>query len=251
MLQWRCCSVWHISGTAMLQCCKHLADVLRPVLVEDADPKADCLKIDAPSYIATHWPLFVIGAVYAVLVVAVGVTLEVGRLCKHNSVPEPVPGPAGWQDLQPCVFHCYPGWRHAVNYHALQRSPPTGQVLTLLHRQCVCPWAYASKGASNARCPRMRESPPHTPRPTSVLPLQGSSCRMCHDSATVNSACRRCCLSPVHCPCRFVLKLTCQAILIIFLLLWVVLIAVALTRANRTEQQEHHRVAALSIRIEV
>ena len=47
------------------------------------------------------------------------------------------------------------------------------------------------------------------------------------------------------------MKLTCQAMLIVFLLLWAILIAVALTRASRSGRQEHHRVAALSIRIEV
>jgi hypothetical protein len=47
------------------------------------------------------------------------------------------------------------------------------------------------------------------------------------------------------------MKLTCQAMLIVFLLLWAILIAVALTRASRSGRQEHHRVAALSVRIEV
>jgi hypothetical protein len=47
-----------------------------------ADPKSDALKIDAPSYIVTHWPLAVLGTCYAALVLAVGIVLEIGRLSK-------------------------------------------------------------------------------------------------------------------------------------------------------------------------
>jgi hypothetical protein len=138
--------------------------------VAAADPTADCLKIDAPSYIMTHWPLFVIGAVYSLLVVAVGVTLEVGRsqacgLC--------MPGPAGTELGLTYVAAFLVGVMQPTAM-LLQRSPPTGQALTLLHQQCVCPWVCASPAASSARCPRMRESPPHTPWPTSMLPSWGA-----------------------------------------------------------------------------
>ena len=47
-----------------------------------ADPKSDALKIDAPSYVVTHWPLAVLGTCYAALVVAVGIVLEIGGLSK-------------------------------------------------------------------------------------------------------------------------------------------------------------------------
>jgi hypothetical protein len=193
----------------------HAAVDVRLLVAVLAAPNADALRVDAPGFYLAYWPYLMLETLYALLVIAFA-----SCLCKAARV----------------VQH----W----------------QLMLVAHRRGFSVWSRGVGMDCGGRVARRRDpgaSRNVLQREPGVSPFENSvsyCARICCRSDFARKMCSACISHIPVWPRSFGLKLAVNAMLLLFPLTWLILI----TRGWRILGkgcQASHRIAALSIRVQV